>query len=437
MSDRLLIPLLLCLLPTVAGAQEPLTLQKAMALGLERNLSIQIAGNQSDVVKNLAKPGNANLLPKVDLNGGATYSYNSSSQTFSNPAIPAIDTSGAATGLNASLGFSYVLFDGLGNFRNYRRLRLNGDMSELDERMQVEATVMSVATTYLSALRAQQSASNVRRSLEVSLQRLERARRRAEYGSGTRTEVLNAELYVNQDSATLADAEYMARRARRDLLALIMLPEEEAGPVDNMIALGTMPAFADLQEGAEANSAALILGALSVERAENDVRINRSLAFPVLAINGSYGYSRTTSDVSIFKESSNLGFNGGITLSYNLFDGRKKRTQLQNAKLALETDKLRLEQSRTEVMRNLANGYDNWQTAMQRMALRTRNLDVARQNVQRSEELYNLGQLTGLEYRDAQLSLLRSELDILDSRVQAKLAELDLLRLSGRLMQEE
>jgi len=437
MSDRILLSVIIILLPYAVWGQEPLTLQKAMATGMERNLSIQIAGNQSDVVKNLARPGNANLLPKVDLNGGAQYSFNQSQQTFSNPGIPTIDTSGAATGLNASLGFSYVLFDGLGNFRNYRRLRLNGDMSELEERVQVEAAIMNIATAYLSALRAQATAASVRRSLEVSLQRLDRARKRTEYGTGSRTEMLNAELYVNQDSATLADADYNARRFRRDLLALIQLEETDAGAISDSIQLARMPAYGELQEGAEANSAALILGAMSVERAENDVRINRSLAFPVLAISGAYGYSRTTSDVSIFKESTNLGFNGGVTLSYNLFDGRKRRTQLQNAKLALETDKLRLDQSRTEVMRNLANGYDNWATSMQRMGLRTRNLGVAQQNVRRSEELFNLGQLTGIEYRDAQLSLLRAELDILDSRVQAKLAELDLLRLSGGLLQEE
>lgn len=437
MSERVLITLLTSLLHLAAWAQEPLTLQKAMAVGMERNLSIQIAGNQSDAVKNLAKPGNANLLPKVDLNGGANYNYNSTTLTFNNPGSQPRDTSGAGTGLNASIGFSYVLFDGLGNFRNYRKLRLNGEMSELEERMQVEAAIMSISTAYLSALRAQATAASVRRSLDVSLQRLDRARKRKDYGTGTGTEVLNAELYVNQDSATLADAEYNARRFRRDLLALIQLDDADAGPIVDSVVLARMAAFGELQEGAEANSAALILGAMSVERSENDVRINRSLAFPVLAINGSYGYSRTTSETSILSENSNLGFTGGVTLSYNLFDGRKKRTQLQNSKLALETDKLRLEQSRTEVLRNLANGYDNWETSVQRMGLRTRNLDVARQNVKRSEELFNLGQLTGIEYRDAQLSLLRAELDILDSRVQAKLAELDLLRLSGGLIAEE
>ena len=428
--------LLLWVAPAFVMAQEPLTLKKAMELGLDRNIGIKVAANQSDAVKNLANPGNANLLPKIDLNGSGTYSYATSTQTFANPAIPTIDTSGAATSVSAGLGFSYVLFDGLGNIRTYRKLRLNGEMSEMEERMIIENTVVGIATAYLAALRADQTAELARKNLSVSLKRLDRARKNAEYGTGTRTELLNAEIYTNADSATLIEALYMARKQKRDLLQLIQITEAEVGPIIDSIALAPMPNPQQTRDGALANNAALILAAMSVERAENDIKINRALAFPVLAINASYGYTRNTSETSFIRESENLGFNGGITLSYALFDGRKRRTQLQNAKLMLETDRLRQDQSKTEVLKNLDNGLDFCQTSLERVALRQRNLAPAMQNLKRVEELFNLGQLTGIEFREAQVALLRAEVDYLDARVQAKLAELDVLRLSGGLLSE-
>ena len=66
-----------------------------------------------------------------------------------------------------------------------------------------------------------------------------------------------------------------------------------------------------------------------------------------------------------------------------------------------------------------------------------RNLKNAEVNFTRSRELYQLGKVTNVQFRDAQLNYLRAQVSIVNSKYQVRLSEFELIRLSGRLIQKE
>ena len=62
------------------------------------------------------------------------------------------------------------------------------------------------------------------------------------------------------------------------------------------------------------------------------------------------------------------------------------------------------------------------------------SLEINRLNLDRTSELFNAGQVSSVDFRQAQLNLLQSEIGYNVARYQAKLLEIELLYLSGDLL---
>ena len=66
--------------------------------------------------------------------------------------------------------------------------------------------------------------------------------------------------------------------------------------------------------------------------------------------------------------------------------------------------------------------------------LEEQNLEVARENLGIALERYKLGNLSGLELREVQKSLLDAEERLITIQYLTKVAEISLLQISGKIM---
>jgi outer membrane protein TolC len=103
-------------------AQNMLTTQEAVALALEYNYGIKIAKNNVEISDNNANILNADFLPRVTGNGGATYNLDNTDAEFSNGNSTSLNGAESSR-YNASVNLNYTLFDGLGRQYNYKRLK--------------------------------------------------------------------------------------------------------------------------------------------------------------------------------------------------------------------------------------------------------------------------------------------------------------------------
>ena len=62
------------------------------------------------------------------------------------------------------------------------------------------------------------------------------------------------------------------------------------------------------------------------------------------------------------------------------------------------------------------------------------NIKTSENNFERTQEKFKLGQVTSIEFRQAQLNLLNAELTRNQAKYDAKLAELTVLQISGELL---
>ena len=166
--------------------------------------------------------------------------------------------------------------------------------------------------------------------------------------------------------------------------------------------------------------------------AEIELKAVRSRDYPYLRLNAGYGYTHNRYDMGSTSRRNNFGFDFGATIGFNLFDGNRKRER-RNARLAVENaewERYDLELSLRAQLADLWQAYCNNRRLLN---LERENLIVARENYAIAYERFLLGDLAGIEMREAQNSLLDAEDRLLTAEYDTKMCEVSLLQISGKI----
>lgn len=132
------------------------------------------------------------------------------------------------------------------------------------------------------------------------------------------------------------------------------------------------------------------------------------------------------------KSRQELGPNASIRLGFTIFDGNRRREQ-RNARIEIENAKLSRKQIEVSLLADLSNFWQAYQNNLFLIQLEKENLIAARENYEIAMERYLLGDLPGIEMREAQKSLLDAEERILTAQYNTKLCEISLQQISGNI----
>lgn len=423
------------LLAHCAVAQDTLTLDAALRLALANEHGILIARNEAEAAGAQATAGNAGLLPRIDASGRGTYSNQYSRIDFAE-GIPDVERDGVqSTALNGQVGLAYTLFNGMGNFAALERAQINARLADIRVRAQVEGTLTQVIALYHAVAALDEDVSITQRILEISGDRLARQEGRASLGGAGRLEVLNAQVDLQADSAAYLLAMQRRERTARDLNVLLGRPPAAALRVAMRAIYAQGLDEEQLVQEAMGGNVELASAIAQVRAAEADQRIAKALRWPRIDLSAAYGINDQRNEVGIVLGTYTQGLNGGLTVSVPLFDGGRVGTQVEAARLRAENAALAEQQARLQVERDVRNAYTTWRSQhavrrIQEEAVRTADL-----NFERTSDLHRSGQLTGLQFRQAQLDLANARRQAAVAGFEAKVAELQLLRASGGLLQ--
>ncbi len=428
---------------TAAHAQEPaepidgpvLSKEEAIALALENNLGIKVSTNQREVDQNNASLLNSGFLPTLTANGGGSIDRQDSEGQLANGDIRAAD--GVETRrYNASINMNYVLFDGFGRLYDYKAFRERSAQSELEVRQTIETTLLQLFSVYYEVARLEENTAFLGQALSISKNRLERARYQFEFGQNTGLDVLNAEVDVNTDSVNLLNAEQLLRNTKRDLNLILNRDLSEAFVADTTVAFLPALQMEDIRARARDNNVRMLLAEKDILISEYNMKATRSGYLPTIGLTGSYGWneSNNNSPLAFVLQNTSTGVNGSINLTWNLFDGGQTVNSSRNAKINFENQQLLRKQTELEVERDIKNAWGNYQNALFVLEVQQKNLQTNLDNFNRSRERYELGQITSIEFRQAQLNLLNAVLAKSQAKYNAKMAELQILQVSGELL---
>jgi outer membrane protein TolC len=410
-----------------------LSLSDAVQIALQKNFQISVAKRSSEIAENNANPGNAGLLPQITANAA----FNRSVEQFeASGSIFDVDTSGVqADQLSASVNFNYVLFDGFGNVYRFRSLQNLKEQSGVQERLQIESTLLQVIQQYLQVAALDKAVEITEGAIDRSLTRLQRARNRYDLGTATRLEVLNARVDLNTDSVNYFQARTNLENAKRSLNINLGLDPENPIAVLDEIRLDNSLSSAELLSAAEVQNASLVLSKLNLDNARLGLKSQRSSRFPVISLQGNYIYNNIDGGAGIFNQTTTSGFNGGITISLNLFNGTQQEIRIQNAQISLKSNQDEYEFAKLALRRDVLNAYESYRTNHLLLEKEALNLETAEMNYERAAEQYDLGQISSADIREAQLNVSRVEERLVNLRIQAKLSEVELYQLAGMLIE--
>lgn len=422
-----------CLLvPWISGAQNPMSLEECVRVGLENNYGIRIVRNQQRIAENNATRANAGQLPSLDL--GATFSGTYYDYDYDYPeGVTSSNTRNYYTDLGLTLG--WTIFDGFNMSANYRKLNELKGIGELNTRMALEDFVASLAAEYYSLIRQQVRLSNLKALVRLSRERLRITEESFNIGAASGLDFQQAQVDYNADNSSLISQLETVQKIQINLNRMMGLPEVDrpVNVADSVITPNVLLQRDVLWENTMDNNTSLLIAQKNRTVSELDLKKAQSRNYPYLRVSAGYGYRHSWDNYSNYANSDRLGFNYGISAGMTIFDGNRRREQ-RNARIEIENRQLHIDQLELGLKSDMASLWLAYTNNLKLWDLERENLVVARNNFEIAMERYRLRELSGIELREAQLSLLQSEERLSTVEYNIKLCEVSLHLLSGGIL---
>lgn len=428
--------IVLCCLPSVMQAQkEPvLTLRSCLRYGLENNYSLRITRNEEQVSKNNATLGNAGYLPTIDFTAGYKGTLDNTSSKLRETGETEKQNGVFDQTINAGLNLNWTIFDGFNISTNYRKLKELERQGETNTRIAIEDLIANLAAEYYNYVQQKIRLQNFRYAVSLSKERLRIVEERYHIGNFSRLDYQQAKVDFNADSAKYMKQQELLHTSRINLNELMANKDVDEPFIieDSLINVSAKLSFDELWNATLNTNASLLRAEQDSTLAQLDYKKVNSRNYPYLKMNTGYGYTFNRYDVGANRQRNNLGLNVGLTVGFNIFDGNRKREK-QNARIAIKNARLQRDELEQGLRADLSNLWQAYQNNLQMLQLERQNLVAAKENHEIAMERYMLGNLSGIEMREAQKSLLDAEERILSAEYDTKLCEISLLQISGKV----
>ena len=424
---------ILCSIGLGVHGQDVMSPEEAVTQALENNFNIRIAQNDVLIAENNTDKALYGYRPTVNLNGNLNANVNNNITNFTT-AETIVTGYGLAFGVNANVAANYNIIDP-NRGANLKQVKEQVELTDLQKQLTIQNNVANVLSAYYDASRAAANIAILGDILGLSQDRLSRLEIQNEYGQANRLDLLNAQVDIDRDSINIANARLNYDNALRILSNTIGITLDRTYDVETDVYYEATRSLENLIATAMERCLQLQLIDQNKTLTELNYDIIDASQKPTLGANATYSYNfNRSAPGSFFSSTRSDGIGVGLGLSYNLYDGGIRKNQRQNTKLALESQELQREQLVNDLSSQLTMIWHQFQNALYIIESEKSNVSTAKVNFDRTYEQYQAGQLTSIEYRQAQVNLLNVENSLLNAHYDAKLLEIQMLLLSGQIL---
>ncbi|NMB49775.1 MAG: TolC family protein [Bacteroidales bacterium] len=421
--------------PLILEAQKVMNLEECLQIGLENNYDLRIVRNEEQISDNNATLGNAGFLPTIGLNGGYNYRESNSNQ-FPRENEETLRSRGATTQmLDAGVNLTQPLFEGFKVQANYKRLNELKTIGELNTRLEVENFIADLTAEYFNYVQQNIRLNNLKYAVRLSEERLRIVEARYQIGSLSRLDLQQAKVDFNADSSLLIQQYEVLNVSRIKLNELMGIEDVEQPFIteDTIIRFNAGLSKEKLYEGMLSENILLKLVQKDKVLSELDLKMLQSQNYPYLKLNAEYGFTHYDYNAGTIEKQRNWGPAVGLTLGFTVFNGFNRKREQKNARIAIENRQLIIEKQKLSLQSNFANMWMAYQNNIELTKLEYESLENARINYEIAIDRYKLGDLSGLELREAQNSLLEAGQRLVNAQYRTKLCEISLMQISGKI----
>jgi len=388
--------------------QETMTLEKAISIGLEKNLQIKIDEANIRIAENNNTWARAGKGPVVDLNGTFTTNFANDNNQLS-------FTSGKSiiSNLGGSLDASWLLLSGgrVGIQKDQLDL-LVSQQSQLQS-LNAHNVARDVIQAYYNVLLQQEQQLVLQDVFEVSKDRLKYEAVKKEFGASNSFNMIQFENAVLTDSVNLVNQQNQIDIAKRNLNLLLTIPSDQVFnfPENLYVELEELDRVKLVQILEEKNPSLKSLSIISELNALN-ASIEETAAKPTLSVFAGLGisesYFKLFGDNPVtgiaFEDAfaNRIGLNIGANFNWNIYNGGVIDANVENAKIQQDINELDIMQMKLNFNNQLDILIQNYNNQKEILILTDSQLIIADRNLLMAEERFKLGQITSLDYRAIQ-----------------------------------
>lgn len=417
-----------------AYAQSSMSFKDCLNVGIEKNLQLKIVRNTELMASKNVDYSIGYFLPTIDTRGALTYSImDSRLQRFSGDVQ---EKNGArSNSLSSSVNLNWNIFDGFAMFANRSRLKETLTLGQLNTRLNIENLMGQLGAAYFNYYQQQKRLKTLTYILQLSKDRLRISEEKYRIGNLSKLDYQQDRVEFNADSSKYLRQQEAIENARLTLINAMALPADSAITITDTINVNYGLTFDELKQQTLAANTSILVANQSKLLSEYDLKIINSRLYPTFYLTGAYVFNKSESQTGLTLENKQKGWNYGAGVSFPILNRLEVRRQRSVAKIAIENAVLAKEYIEIDIVADLTSIYNTYQNNIKVLELEKQNLQTALNNFTIAQERYRLGNLSGIEMREIQRMYLDAEDRLLNAQYLAKVAEISLKQISGRIQE--
>lgn len=432
-SKSIALSVALMLLAHSVHAQEIITLQQSLEIGLKNNFSIILQKNDALIARNDNTLGNAGFLPSINLNATQNNTINTTHQEQFSGTVKDVDNAKNNT-LNIGAQLNWTLFDGLNMFVSKQMLDVMENLGQNGTRIVVEGTISDITLTFYGIIQLKKLVKVAQDAVDLSIQRKRIAAAKVSLGSGSQLMLLQSTVDLNADSTRLIEQLVALANAKVNFNRLLSRNVAIDFDINDTIRITRPLPYDSILRKALVQNAQLTAARLNQDLTRMGVKQAQSERYPTLSFNAGYSYNTLNSQTGFLQYNQSYGPSYGFSLSYNLFNGFNVNRAIKNARVIMNSGEIEVQDSEQTLCAEMRKMNNQFLASLDIVKMQLTNVKVAQENVVIAFEKYKLGSINDIELREIQQKLIDAEYQLISSQFEAKKAEVELLRLSGEML---
>ena len=417
---------------TNATAQKNLSLNEAIQTALKNSYDIQLVENNLAIAKNNNNFGVAGGLPTITNN-----SSNNNTLTTINQTFPDVNRNTSRNGvdgstLNSGLTANMILFNGYRVQATKSRLESLQTQNKFLLESQLLNTISTVMQQYYNVIRQQAFLKTIEKSIEASQQRLDIVKTRQQIGVANQTDLLQSNIDLNALLQAKQNQLLIIDQVKADLLNTIVMPATTSVIINDSIEIDDKIILSVVEEKMKNHPL--------LQSAQQLINVNqfleketKSLTYPTLRASTGFNYNSNKSAAGFILLNESYGPFLGVNLSIPIYSGGANKRAIKNAAINTNTAKIQLQNTEQNLTTELFKTYQSYKNSLKQTPIEIQNFEMSQSLLDLVMQKYQLGQATMVDVKQAQQSFETAGFRLVSLRFSAKIAEIELKRLSNQL----
>jgi outer membrane protein len=334
---------------------------------------------------------------------------------------------------NLQLSLKQPIFTGFKLESNSKMAEYNFLAAKQDYTTEEKNLIYNIKNAYWSLFKANQI-QKVTEEVVVDIQsHLTDVQNLFEQGLATKNDVLKVKVQLGEVQLNLIDAKNAVKLANLSLVNLIGLPistniETSDNPEKSVVEIGDI---SPLLSKAYENRPELKSINYRIKAGESGVTAAKSDWWPQIYLVGDYYYSRPNQRIQPLVDQFNKTWDVGVALSFSLWNWGATVDRTDQAETQLEQAKDAYKIIRDGITLEVTQNYLNIKKSEERMTVAGQNVTQAEENYRVTDDKFKNGLALNSDLLDAEVALLQSKTDYIQSIVDYELAQAQLNKAIG------